>query len=80
MVVPPHLTHLLEHLRGNGLVIPLDCDPSRLTTFSGEDVRRFICSGDTAWRDLVPPEVAAVVDRKGYFGARCPIEGSHGSR
>lgn len=72
MVVPPHLVHLLEHLRSNGLVIPLACDPARLTTFSGEDVRRFICSGDPSWRDLVPPEVAAVVDHKGYFGAHCP--------
>ncbi|MFM7206232.1 MAG: TonB-dependent receptor [Planctomycetaceae bacterium] len=72
LTVAPHLTHLLEHLRGNGLILPLPCDPASLRTYSSEDVRGRICSGDPSWRELVPPPVAEAIDRHGYFGARCP--------
>jgi hypothetical protein len=72
VTVAPHLTHLLEHLRGNGLIRGLPCDESALRTYSSEEVRSRICSGDPSWRDLVAPEVAAHIDRHGYFGARCP--------
>ncbi|NBW96110.1 MAG: TonB-dependent receptor [Planctomycetia bacterium] len=68
--VSPHHAHLLEHLRTNGLVRPLPCDPGTLRTYSSEDVRTRICSGDPSWRDLVAPDVAALIDRHGYFG-RC---------
>ncbi len=46
--VAPHLAPLLEHLRANGLIRPLPCDP--------------------AWRELVVPEVAALIEARGYFG------------
>jgi len=72
MKVAPHLTHLLEHLRTNGLILPLDCDPADLRTYSSEDVRTRICAGDPSWRELVPPPVADAIDRHGYFGASCP--------
>ena len=72
VTVAPHLTHLLEHLRVNGLIRALPCDESTLRTYSSEEVRSRICSGDPSWRDLVAPEVAAHIDRHGYFGARCP--------
>ena len=68
--VAPHNAHLLEHLRTNCLVRPLPCDPSTLRTYSSEEVRSRICSADPSWRDLVAPEVAALIDRHGYFG-RC---------
>jgi hypothetical protein len=72
VTVAPHLAHLLEHLRVNGLVRGLPCDDAALRTYSSEDVRSRICSGDPSWRDLVTPEVAAHIERHGYFGARCP--------
>ena len=72
MTVAPHLTHLLEHLRVNGLIRGLPCDESALRTYSSEEVRSRICSGDPSWKDLVAPEVAAHIERYGYFGARCP--------
>jgi len=65
--VAPHHAHLLEHLRTNGLVRPLPCDPEKLRTYSSDEVRSRICSGDPSWRDLVAPEVAALIDRHGYF-------------
>ena len=72
VTVAPHLTHLLEHLRGNGLIRCLPCDESALRTYSSEEVRSRICSGDPSWKELVAPEVAAHIEQNGYFGARCP--------
>lgn len=72
LTVAPHLTHLLEHLRVNGLICGLPCDESALRTYSSEEVRSRICSGDPSWKDLVAPEVAAHIEKYGYFGARCP--------
>ncbi len=66
--VAPHLTHLLEHLRANDFLRALPCDPATLRTYSSEDVRSRIGSGDPAWRDLVVPEVAALIEARGYFG------------
>ncbi len=74
MTVAPHLRHLLEHLRVNGLIRALPCDASTLRTYSSEEVRSRICSGDPSWRELVAPAVAEHIERNGYFGARCPIE------
>jgi len=69
--VPPHLGHLLEHLRVNGLVKPLPCDEPRLRTYSSDDVRARICSGDPSWRELVAPEVAERIEQHGAFGFTC---------
>jgi hypothetical protein len=70
--VAPHHAHLLEHLRTNGLIRGLSCDPATLRTYSSEDVRSRICSSDPSWRELVAPEVATLIERQGYFGAECP--------
>lgn len=72
LTVAAHLAHLLQHLRVNGLILPIPCDPTTLRTYSSEEVRMRICSGDPSWRDLVAPEVAAHIDAHGYFGASCP--------
>ena len=74
LTVAAHLSHLLEHLRVNGLIVGLPCDQTSLRTYSSEEVRSRICSGDPSWRELVPREVAAHIDRHGFFGASCPIE------
>ena len=72
--VTHHLSHLLEHLRVNGLILGLACDPATLRTYSSEEVRSRICSGDPSWRELVSTEVATHIDRHGYFGASCTVE------
>ena len=74
VAVPPHLVHLLEHLRVNGLVRGLPYDEGTLRTYSSEEVRAKICSGDPAWRESVPAAVAEQIDRRGYFGEACPRE------
>jgi hypothetical protein len=70
--VPPHLVHLLQHLRVNGLVRGLPFDEGTLRTYSSEEVRTRICAGDPSWRGYVPAAVATQIDRHGYFGATCP--------
>ena len=70
--VTPHLTHLLEYLRANGLIRSIPCDEASLRTYTSEEVRSRICSGDPSWRELVAPAVATQIEQNGYFGARCP--------
>ncbi|MGB8853986.1 MAG: TonB-dependent receptor [Pirellulales bacterium] len=71
--VSPHLTHLLEHLRATGLIRGLPCDEATLHTYSSEDVRQRICSGDPSWKQLVAPEVAAHIDIHGISGFTCEM-------
>ena len=71
--VAPHLGHLLDHLRVNGLIRPLPCDERSLRTYSSDEARARICSGDPTWKELVTPEVAALIERNGYFGGRCDV-------
>ena len=71
--VPPHLVHLLEHLRANGMIRSLTCDEVTLRTYSSEDVRRSICDGDPSWKELVAPEVAAHIEAHGIAGFTCEL-------
>jgi hypothetical protein len=71
--VAPHLSHLLQHLLANGLIRSIPCDDSALRTYSSEEVRSRICSGDPSWKDLVDPAVARIIEATGYFGARCDL-------
>ena len=71
--VAPHLMHLLEHLRANGLVRGLEFDPEALRTYSSDEVRDRICAGDPSWQELVTPEVAAAISARGAFGSRCNL-------
>ena len=69
----PHLTHLLDHLRANRLIRPLPYDETALRTYSSDDVRARICSGDPTWKELVTPEVAAHIEAHGIVGFTCDL-------
>jgi ATP sulfurylase len=56
--------HLLDHLRVNALIRPLPCNEQSLRTYSSEEVRSRICSGDPSWKELVTPEVAAQIEQQ----------------
>ena len=56
-----------------GTVRPLPCDEAALRTYSSDDVRARICSGDPAWKDLVAPEVAAHIEAHGIAGFTCDL-------
>lgn len=71
--VAPHLAHLLEHLRANRFIRSLPCDEAALRTYSSDDVRARICSGDPAWKELVAPEVAAHIEAHGIAGFTCDV-------
>jgi len=71
LVVAPHLSHLLRHVLANGFILSIPCEESTLCTYSSEEVRSRICSGDPSWRDLVDPVVAAIIAKEGTFGAHC---------
>ena len=74
LTVAPHLVHLLDHLRVNALIRPLYCNEQSLRTYSSDEVRSRICSGDPSWKELVAPEVAAQIEAKRYFSGRCEVD------
>jgi len=66
--MPPELKHLFSHLVDRGVVRQLeDVDESVLHIFS-RDVLKRIASGDEAWEEMVPPEIAEVIKRRRFFG------------
>jgi hypothetical protein len=66
--VSPELTKLYQYLIEKGCIEQLhEYDPAHLKTFSRE-VLRMIQSGDPNWTTHVPPEVAEVIQRRGFFG------------
>ena len=72
MQVAPELRKLYEYLVEKGCIEQLDnYNPEYLPIFS-RDVIEQIKSGDPAWSDQVPPEVAEVIRRRGFFGYRKP--------
>jgi len=71
LTVTPELTPLYEYLAGRGSFVHLDnYNPAYSSIFS-RDVLKRIASGDSTWEAMVPPQVAALIRQKGYFG--CPI-------
>lgn len=68
--VAPELRKLYQYLVDKGCIEQLDnYNPAYLSIFS-RDVITQIKSGDSAWSDQVPPEVADVIRRRGFFGHR----------
>jgi hypothetical protein len=71
--VAPELRKLYEYLVEKGCIEQLDnFNPSYLSIFS-RDVIQQIKSGNSEWTESVPPEVAEVIRRRGFFGYRRPV-------
>jgi hypothetical protein len=69
--VSPELTPLYEYLAGRGSFVHLDnSNPAYASIFS-RDVLKRIASGDSSWEQMVPPQVAALIRKRGFFG--CPV-------
>ena len=59
---------LYDYLCRRGSLVQLDnYNPKYLTIFS-RDVLKRIGSGDESWEEMVPPEVAEIIRRRGFFG------------
>ena len=72
--VAPELRKLYEYLVERGCIEQLDnYNPEYLSIFS-RDVIGQIKAGDPSWSDHVPPEVAEVIRRRGFFGHRRAAE------
>ncbi len=70
--IPAPLSNLYRYLVEKGGIEQLDnYNPECLNTFSREVLRQ-IESGDARWVEHVPAEVAATIQRRGFFGYKKP--------
>jgi hypothetical protein len=66
--VKPDLQPLYDYLVRRGSFVQLDnYNPKFLPIFS-RDVLKRIASGDETWDNMVPPQVAEIIRRRGFFG------------
>jgi hypothetical protein len=68
--VAPELRKLYGYLVERGSIVQLEnYDPHILHIFTPEVLRR-IKDADASWEDMVPPEIAEVIKRRGFFNYR----------
>src|SRR5436190_1355167 len=66
--VKPDLQPLYDYLVRRGSFVQLDnYNPKYLPIFS-RDVLKRIATGDESWDQMVPPQVAEIIRRRGFFG------------
>jgi hypothetical protein len=66
--VKPDLQPLYDYLVRRGSFVQLDnYNPKYLQIFS-RDVLKRIAAGDESWEEMVPPQVAEIIRRRGFFG------------
>jgi hypothetical protein len=66
--IAPDLEKLFGHLVGRKCIVQLEnFDRSLLHIFSRDALKR-IKAGDPTWQDMVPPEIAEVIRKRGLFG------------
>jgi hypothetical protein len=71
--VAAELQKLYGYLVDRGCIVQLDnYDAALLHIFSRDTLSR-IKSGDPSWQEMVPPEIAEVIRRRGLFGFRQPL-------
>jgi hypothetical protein len=66
--VTPHLRHLYEHLLENRFIQCVHPTKPELLAIRARDVLEKIQAGDSTWQALVPPPIAGVIKRRGFFG------------
>jgi len=70
--VKPDLQPLYDYLVGRGSFVQLDnYNPKYLPIFS-RDVLKRIATGDESWDQMVPPQVAEIIRKRGFFGYKKP--------
>ncbi len=72
--VSTELRKLYQYLVEKGCIEQLDnYDPKNLKVFSREILKQ-IQTGDPAWTEHLPAEVAELIQRRGFFGYKRPVE------
>jgi hypothetical protein len=66
--VPPHLSHLYQHLLENRFIQPIKNFNPDLIPIRRRDVLERIQSGDRSWEACVPPVIVEVIKRDRLFG------------
>jgi hypothetical protein len=70
--VDDDLRPLYEYLRRRGSFVELDNYKPDYLPILSRDVLRRIPTEDTGWQPMVPPEVAELITRRGFFGYQRP--------
>ena len=71
LVITPELDKLYGYLGDRGCIVPLKgYQANYLSIFSREVLARIRQGGDASWEEAVPPEIAEVIKRRGFFGYR----------
>jgi hypothetical protein len=70
--VDDELQPLYEYLRRRGSFVELDNYKPDYLPILSRDVLRRIPTDDTGWQAMVPPEVAELISRRGFFGFQRP--------
>jgi hypothetical protein len=65
--IAAELQPLYDYLHRRGSFVGLDHEPDYLPILS-RDVLKRIPTGDGTWESMVPPEVAEVIKKRGFFG------------
>jgi hypothetical protein len=66
--VPPERKKLYEYLVERGCIVPLTTPNSDFLRIFSRDVAKRIQAGDSSWENDVPPEIAALIKKRGFFG------------
>jgi hypothetical protein len=68
-VKPSYLQPLYDYLVGRGSLVQLDnYNPKYLPIFSRDVLKHIATEGDESWDQMVPPQVADIIRRRGFFG------------
>jgi hypothetical protein len=70
MPVPPHIGHLIAHLRENRLIEDLQGIKSEYLDIHSSELLKAIRTGDSKWEEDVPTSVAKMVKTRKYFSYR----------
>jgi len=67
IAVPEGQKKLYEHLREKGSIEPIgEFDPAQLHITPGEVLRK-LQANDASWREMVPAQVADLIEQRGLF-------------
>ena len=66
--VKPDLQPLYDYLVRRGSFVQLDNHNPKFLPIFSRDVLKRIATGDESWEEMVPPQVAEIIRRRGFFG------------
>jgi hypothetical protein len=70
--VKDDLQPLYDYLVRRGSFVQLDNHNPKFLAIFSRDVLKRIATGDESWDQMVPPQVAEIIRRRGFFGYKKP--------